>query len=264
MLRILWQSSNKCSTRIIGSRLASTAPAESAEVPANFFDDEDERETARQLIESKRNKSRLQPQHRRILNDTKPYDESTSWAHNTVKYQRMLFGKYGQASGVDPRICFPTATEKLIKEEYDRIAHPRSIQEMRQIITEQRQNEKEEIVRREEQIEKKLAKLDAWKKELTEKVAKREAEARAAKEKKERLVEEVRRHFGFTIDPRDDRFKEMLALKEKEDKKKTKELKKQAREEKIMAKLLSQEQRDKEAAAEGGAPGQETGEVAKN
>ncbi|KAI5630956.1 growth arrest and DNA-damage-inducible proteins-interacting protein 1 domain-containing protein [Phthorimaea operculella] len=46
----------------------------------------------------------------------------------------------------------------------------------------------------------------------------KESEAKAAKEKKERLVEEVRRHFGFKLDPRDERFQEMLA-REKEQKK---------------------------------------------
>lgn len=251
MLRTLLGS--RTTGRLFAIRCASTAPEAAAEssVPANFLEDDDEREAAKLLIESKRNKSRLMPQHARVLNDTRPYDDHQSWAHNTVKYQRMMFGRYGAASGVDPRICFPTAKELQKQQEYDRLAHPKSIQEMRQIVDAQRQQEREDVVRREEQIEKKLAKLDSWKKELNEKVQKREAEALAAKQKKERLVEEVRRHFGFTIDPRDERFKEMLALKEKEDKKKTKEAKKQAREEKIMAKLLDQEQKNKEVSAQG-------------
>lgn len=261
MLRTIWGS--RCTTRLISIRGASTAPEPAAEaiVPANFLEDDDERELGRQQIEDKRNKSRLLPQHQRVLKDTRPYDESQSWAHNTVKYQRMMFGRYGKASGVDPRICFPTPQELRSQQEYERLSQPKTIQAMRQIVDAQRQQEKEEVVRREEQIEKKLAKLEGWKKELQEKVQKREAEARAAKEKKERLVEEVRRHFGFTIDPRDDRFKEMLALKEKEDKKKTKEMKKQAREEKIMAKLLDQEVKDKAAAK---APGGEEEGVQKS
>jgi hypothetical protein len=36
------------------------------------------------------------------------------------------------------------------------------------------------------------------------------------------MVEEVRRHFGFKLDTRDERFKEMLEQKEKEYKKKQK------------------------------------------
>lgn len=250
----------RCTTRLTTLRLASTASEATTEsvVPANFLEDDDDREQAKQQIDTKRNKSRLQPQHLRIVHESRPYDESQSWAHNTVKYQRMMFGRYGQASGVDPRICFPTEKELRSQQEYERLAHPEAILAMRKVVDEQRAREKEDAIRREESIEKKLLKLDAWKKELHEKVQKREAEARAAKEKKERLVEEVRRHFGFTIDPRDDRFKEMLALKEKEDKKKTKEAKKVAREEKIMAKLLDQEKRGKDGVA-AAAASEETG-----
>jgi hypothetical protein len=58
--------------------------------------------------------------------------------------------------------------------------------------------------------------------------------------KKDRLVEEVRRHFGFKIDPRDDRFKELLEQKEKEERKKAKEAKKKARQELVMARLGEQ------------------------
>lgn len=63
-------------------------------------------------------------------------------------------------------------------------------------------------------------------------------EARVAKERKDRLIEEVRRHFGYTIDPRDERFKEMLELKEKEQRKALKESKRQAKESKLMSKLI--------------------------
>lgn len=44
--------------------------------------------------------------------------------------------------------------------------------------------------------------VDKWQKELNDKINKKEKEMLAAKERKERLVEEVRRQFGFKIDPR--------------------------------------------------------------
>lgn len=56
-------------------------------------------------------------------------------------------------------------------------------------------------------------------------------------EKKERLVEEVRRHFGFKLDPRDERFQEMLAKREKEQKKAEKQARRDAKEKTIIAKL---------------------------
>lgn len=50
----------------------------------------------------------------------------------------------------------------------------------------------------------------------------------------------MRRHFGFKIDPRDDRFKELLEQKEKEERKKAKEAKKKARQELVTARLEEQ------------------------
>jgi Growth arrest and DNA-damage-inducible proteins-interacting protein 1 len=48
----------------------------------------------------------------------------------------------------------------------------------------------------------------------------------------------VRRHFGYTIDPRDERFKELLDQKEKEQRKAMKESKRAVKEKKMMEKLL--------------------------
>lgn len=82
--------------------------------------------------------------------------------------------------------------------------------------------------------------VEMWEKQLHERIARKEKELLAAKERKERLVEEVRRHFGFKIDQKDARFKEVLEQKEKEDKKRKKEIRKQDHTAKLMAKLLGQ------------------------
>lgn len=71
--------------------------------------------------------------------------------------------------------------------------------------------------------------MDQWTAELQVKIEKKKTDMENARKRKERLVEEVRRHFGFNISPYDNRFKEMLEQKEKEEKKKKKEAKKKAR-----------------------------------
>lgn len=86
---------------------------------------------------------------------------------------------------------------------------------------------------RDDEIHAKMMKMEEWTEQLKAKIAKKEDELQAARKRKERLVEEVRRHFGFKISPHDERFKEMLQKKEKEDKKKKKEAKKQAKMEKL-------------------------------
>jgi len=74
--------------------------------------------------------------------------------------------------------------------------------------------------------------MDQWTADLNAKIAKKEADLEAARLRKERLVDEVRKHFGFKISPNDERFKTMLAQKEKDEKKKKKEAKKKAKQEK--------------------------------
>lgn len=47
----------------------------------------------------------------------------------------------------------------------------------------------------------------------------------------------MRRHFGFTVDPHDEKFKEMLEKKEKEQKKAKKEARRKAREDQMLEDL---------------------------
>lgn len=210
--------------------------SESATQTAVLMHDEDSEQREHELQLS-RNKSRLLPQHRNMLNDTKPYDEAQSWIHKTVKYNRMQFGRYGLASGIDPRVCYPTPQERATSAEYDRVAHPLTIQEMIKISRAEALAKRQVTIEREATIHKKLGKLEQWTKELNAKVAKKEADARAARERKDRLVEEVRRQFGFKVDARDERFQELLAQKEKEDKKKQKEAKRKQKDDRMLAKL---------------------------
>lgn len=53
-------------------------------------------------INRMRNKSRLRKGHKRMLYDKLPYDEAESWVHNTLKYKRSMYGRYGSASQVNP------------------------------------------------------------------------------------------------------------------------------------------------------------------
>lgn len=85
-----------------------------------------------------------------------------------------------------------------------------------------------------------------WEKELRAKLAKKEADVQAAKDRKARLVEEVRRQFGFAVDPRDERFKALLEQKEKEDKKLKKEAKKKERAARFLSSMMEKAQASSE------------------
>ncbi|XP_066156255.1 large ribosomal subunit protein mL64-like [Euwallacea fornicatus] len=123
--------------------------------------------------------------------------------------------------------------------EYESVKYPYTIP---QIVAETkvRREEKERMRhQRQEDIVKKMLKLEQWKQELHARIQKKESEAMEAKTRKDRLIEEVRRHFGYTVDPKDSRFKELLEKKEKEQKKAMKDARKKAREDEFLKKLLS-------------------------
>ncbi|KAH8396763.1 hypothetical protein KR215_003907 [Drosophila sulfurigaster] len=203
------------------------------ELPASFVNDNVEYEVSR-------DKSGLRRQHKNILHETNPYSEAHSWIHLTEKYQRGVYGKYGAKSNISPQICFGTKSEIAAAKRFQTITQPKTIQQMIETARAAKAAKLAAVVEREDGIAKKLEKLEQWKADLNAKVAKREADAAAAIARKERLIEEVRRHFGFKVDTRDERFKEMLEQKEKEDKRKQKEAKRKVKEEKMMAKLVKQ------------------------
>ncbi|CAH0721421.1 unnamed protein product, partial [Brenthis ino] len=215
----------------------STAAPELEQNDQVLIDDTEDVQAREAEIEKKRNKSRLSENHYNVIHDKRPYVEPKCLVHLTVKYNRKMYGKYGIASGVNPSICWPTKQEIEERKEYEAIAFPYTIPEVMASVAQTRKEEKIKIQQRDAEIAAKFAKFEQWKKELNDKIAKKAAEAEAAKLKKERLVEEVRRHFGFTLDPRDERFKEALAKREKEQRKLEKQAKMEAKEKMMIAKL---------------------------
>uniref|UniRef100_A0A1B6CS17 Large ribosomal subunit protein mL64 n=1 Tax=Clastoptera arizonana TaxID=38151 RepID=A0A1B6CS17_9HEMI len=204
---------------------------------AGFDTQEDDIFEKEALIESKRNKSKLQPQHRNLLFNQLPYSKPMTPAHLTVKYNRKMFGKYGLSTGVYPGIAWPTKKGLQDLLEYEKVAYPFTIQEMIYKAEEDIKLKNSIIEERQKKISLQLLKLNQWKIDLENKTAKKLAQSIAAKEKKEKLIEEVRRHFGYKVDPRDERFKEMLEQKEKAEKKKIKEARKSERQEKMLSKF---------------------------
>lgn len=104
-----------------------------------------------------------------------------SWHHGTLKYLRRTYGRFGAASGVNPSICWPIKDELDEAMEYERVQHPFTIMEMAAAAKQERQEKEERISARQVQIVKKMQKLDEWTRDLHERIAKKENEAKAAK-----------------------------------------------------------------------------------
>lgn len=204
-----------------------------------IIEDDEEKEKRVEYIAKVRNKSGLRPHDRRKVLNQNPYDEPQSWIHLTASYQRKMYARHGAASGVDPRVLFPTPDELADRAEYERVAFPKTLHEM---VAEEKaavEAKKAAIRLREERIAKNLGKLDQWTNELNARIAMKEAVARAAIEKRERLIEEVRREIGLNIDRKDPRFQELMEKKEMENKMLLKKKKKADAEKKRLAKLMS-------------------------
>jgi hypothetical protein len=77
-------------------------PAEEVEETMIVDEEVIDPEMERIRINRIRDKSRLLQQHRRMVNNEVPYDVAQSWVHNTLKYQRKMYGKFGSKTNLDP------------------------------------------------------------------------------------------------------------------------------------------------------------------
>lgn len=199
-------------------------------------------DSLRKEIDSKRNKSRLNEQHRRILFGMRPYDESIEWYHDTVKYKKRMLGRYGlKGLDVPAGVLWPTPAEVEEQKEYIRVAYPLTLQESWTKIKKDKEEKEAKIRARDDEIAEKVKQADDWIRKLHIKLEEKKNREEAAKADRERLIEEVRKQFNFHISVNDERFKEALLLLEKQEKKQKKEARRQARQDKYLSQLNSTE-----------------------
>jgi len=188
-------------------------------------------------IIAKRNKSRLLPYHQRLVNGELPHPEPMFWTHHTLMYKRRMYGRYGEKSGVNPGLIWPTRKELRKMIDFESVYNPFTIQEMVRKKKEVRAAEQAEFIKEEEEIDARMKLLDKYKIELKQKQETKEREILQAKLRREKLMDEVRSHFGYTVDPKDERFQELLAKKEKEQRKAVKEAKKLEKQQRQLEKM---------------------------
>ncbi|KAL1459765.1 hypothetical protein WDU94_011719 [Cyamophila willieti] len=218
---------------------------------AEEFDDETE-EDREAKIEKLRNKSRLMEAHRNMVHGKLPYPESKAYWHDSVQYKRRMFARYGaEQSKVYPGVAWPDKEDLDAQKEYERVLTPLSIQEM-VAIEKNKIAENEQILKeRYDKIVEKLKTNDTVIAEFHKKQKKKADDLQESKKQKEKLFDEIRQHFGFNIDPRDEKFQEMIEIKKKEEMKKRRLEKKKLREEKLinMALEIEKQQSSDEAKA---------------
>jgi len=195
-----------------------------------------------------RDVSGLRPWHHRRYHGQAPVIDQDTSHLASLRWQRRIWAQYGAKSGVNPAVAWPVKVEWEDKMEYEALAYPDTLQEMVRKSREE-QADREKVVRqRMETIEKNMANLEKWKKEITDRKQRKQRELQAQKDKHDQLIEEVREYLGYRVDMKDDRFKEILEKKQLEEKKSAKEAKKKERAAKAIAKYqkMSEEIMEKE------------------
>lgn len=198
-------------------------------------------------IERIRNKSKLYTREYRKMHKIPPPLSEDEKHVFPLDHLRTLYGRYGSASDVNVGMLWPSKEEMELLKEKESVEFPDSIPQMLENARLQKQAEEDEINERQADLARKVAKLEGWKKEVKDRFDTQQRIAQEAKEKKERMMEEVRQMFGFRIDPKDERFKEALEKKEQEDKRAAKAAKKLKKQQKMIEQIkkLSQQGSDK-------------------
>lgn len=133
------------------TRLASTETS-----AVDFVDEDvmDEKQLAAAAMEAKRNKSRLKPKHYKLLHGEIPVDPQNPYYpyESKVAYRQRLAARYGQSSGVNQGIAWPTKRELDEMIEYEKVAHPFTLQEMVEKKKKQREEEAKKIQQRQVQL----------------------------------------------------------------------------------------------------------------
>ncbi|XP_058027939.1 large ribosomal subunit protein mL64 [Ahaetulla prasina] len=157
-----------------------------------------------------------------------PTDSSTPAWQLTPEYEAKLFGRHGQASGVDPSRLWPSL-EKLQEMEAEERAWYPSLKEMQQLLdakereAEAKRREKEEI------IAAKMAKMPQMIENWQMEKQKRKLKEKEEKERRRLLLAEAREQYGYHLDHHSPEFQEMVVEREKIKRMEQKEEKKRMR-----------------------------------
>lgn len=119
--------------------------------------------------------------------------------------------------GIKPGVCYPTDEELEYLQQYEG-KFEQTVQKMRDDLKRRQKEAAETKAARIKDVEKNLAKLPAQKKDFWSKYHQLYEDIEKEKEKKEKVIQEVREFLGYDIQPNDPRFEEALLKKDEEEK----------------------------------------------
>ena len=207
--------------------------------------EEKERETRAEYIESRRNKSRLSASHRQIVKGEMPYVGTMfnyTSEHQSKEHKRGLMSKYGRKqAGVDPGQCWPTKEEIQLAREWEDLYQEKPLKEMIQEARQAVEDAHQAKLEREKEVVKNLEQMDRQVKQWKDRMGAKTRMLDAERERREKVLEELRLEFGYVINPEDNYMKGRIAEREKVLIKEEKEKKKQEKKEKGLQRNRSAE-----------------------
>ncbi|ETE73205.1 Growth arrest and DNA damage-inducible proteins-interacting protein 1 [Ophiophagus hannah] len=157
-----------------------------------------------------------------------PADPRTPAWHLTPEYEAKLFGRHGQASGVDPTRLWPSP-EKLQEMEAEQKAWYPSLKEMQQSL-DAKESEAEALQRQKDDlIAAKMAKMPQMIEDWQRGKRQRKIKEQHEKERRRLLLAEAREQYGYHLDHHSPEFQEMVVEREKVKRMEQKEEKKRMR-----------------------------------
>ncbi|GAB1604403.1 growth arrest and DNA damage-inducible proteins-interacting protein 1-like [Argonauta hians] len=157
-------------------------------------------------------------------------------SHHKKYFRRRVLAKFGRSSNLDPASMWPSKAEmRELIEEQEQYEVP--VQTMLDKLKAERDEQNEKMQLREKTIRANMKAMPKLIAEFHKQAEQKEILLKKQEEKKAKLLEEARQYFGYSVDPRDEKFKEMLAEKEAAEKKAAKQQKKAERLAKVTARL---------------------------
>lgn len=195
---------------------------------------------------SRFSQTRAEKKYKKVL---PTYSDNEARYLNDPRYFRNVYSKYGKESGVEPGIAWPTKQELLNKIEEEK-TYDLSLKQKIDILVERKTEEIQNIIDLEKETDDALEKMPKMLEKYYQSVHKKRAVEAERVAKRQEVLDQAREYYGFEVDLRDKRIKDMVE-KMQEEKKKAERAKKKEDERKkfnMMKQLKVQEAVEQENA----------------
>ena len=190
-----------------------------------------------EMIQLKRNKSKLSASHRQMLRGEAPNKGlrfEYSRHHHSQTFKREMLGTYGaKQTGVDPGICWPTDEQLNLAKEWESLYMEKPLIEQIKDVKADIAKRKDDRIAREKAVDESLTRMDSQIKQWRTRVNSRNMQAEKDRLRKEQILAELKEEFGYNVNPNDNYMKERIAEKEKAILKAEREAKKAMKKEKF-------------------------------